>query len=269
MAEAKKENVKETSFDKTVKAKKKEKHVNKLVAVAVILLILLLGTYFCFSKLFVFKKLKVVDNSGKKHYTNEQILEGLGIQKGSLLYDVDIKSAEERAKYSLPYVDVTLRKQYPSTVVANVDYRTPRFYVNVDNNLYVLSENLVVLEKTDNIEMIEENALVYLRFSAISKCVEGEKLYLDPEIEEILFLISDELENNAMSARITEINMENKYDITLMHDTRYIVKIGDRTNLDKKILLMKTVIDDKISVGETGSVDVTDEDIKIVIFKKH
>jgi hypothetical protein len=63
--------------------------------------------------------------------------------------------------------------------------------------------------------------------------------------------------------------MKNKYDISLMHDTRYSVKIGDRTNLDKKILLMKTVIDDKISVGETGSVDVTDEDIKIVIFKKH
>ena len=269
MADKKEIYTSSNSFDKTVKAKKKQRRHNKAVSIAVILLILLLGTYFCFSKLFVFKNFKVVENGAKGIYSQNQVFEGLGLEKGITLSAVDIKAAESRAVYSLPYADVKLKKSYPSSIVATLNYRTPMFYVNVDNNLYVLSENLVVLDKTDDIEMIEAKSLVFLRFSAVSKCVEGEKLELEAEMEEIFTLLVEELKNADMLTRISEINMENKYDISLMHDTRYSVKIGDRTNLEKKILLMKTVIDDKISVGETGSVDVTDEDIKIVVFKKH
>ena len=197
-------------FDKTVKTKKKEKRNGRAFTIFAILVLLLLGTYFCMTKLFVFKNLKIV-SEGKEHYTEQQILEGAGINKGVLLHELDIKSAEYKASYNLPYVDITFKKRFPTTLVANVKYRQPKFYINVANSMYVLSEDLVVLEKTADIEMIEANALVFVEFSDINKCIEGEKIFLEDEIKEIFESLVFELDSAGMLGRISGINMKNKY----------------------------------------------------------
>ena len=260
---------KSSDFDKVVKKEKKTRKNNKRIAVVVTLILLVIGTYFCVTKLFVFEKLVIKSDDEFMPYTAEEIIKGAHLEKGRPIHNISLETAQANAKYTLPYVDVKFEKRFPGTIVAKTSYRKPAYYITVAGNMYVLSEDLVVLEKTSDIEMIESNALIYVKFSQLSTCVEGEKIALDEEIEEIFSCLIAELKNAAMLGRISEIDMQNKFDIMLQHDTRYSVKIGDRSNLDKKIVLMKTVIDDKISVGESGSVDVTDENIKIMIFKKN
>ncbi|MBQ7399411.1 MAG: FtsQ-type POTRA domain-containing protein [Clostridia bacterium] len=262
-------------FDTTVKNKKKQNKKNLVIALLAVLIILILGLYFCFAKLFFVKSVDIKDNTdkvvfvGEFPYTQEQMLEGLGIKKGIGLYDFDLSEAQSNAKYNLPYIkEIKLSRRWPSTIVAKTVLEAPTYYVSVDNDLYILSDELKVLEKTDSSETIELNTLIHLECKAIHSCIVGEKMGISEDIENIIYELEEKLLENDVQNEITSINVSDKFNISLTYGTRYVVKLGDSGSLGTKIEFMKRIVEDRTGDVVGGTIDVSDEDNREAIYKK-
>ncbi|MBR2021060.1 MAG: FtsQ-type POTRA domain-containing protein [Clostridia bacterium] len=262
-------------FDATVKSTKRKKIKNVIVAVVVIAIIFLIGFYVCSENLFFVKSVAIKDRTGGEGlfdefpYTEQEMLKGLGIKVGTGLYDFDARDAEKNAKYNLSYIkEIKISRLWPSTVVAKTVLEKPEYYASVDDELYIIADNLKVLEKTQSPEKIELGSLIYLECTGIHSCIVGEKLGIDEDIEEIILNLEKSLSENRVKNEITSINVSDKFNLSLSYGTKYIVKLGDSKSLGTKIEFMKRIIEDRTDDLVGGTIDVSDEKNREAIYKK-
>jgi len=251
--------------DRSILAHKRKNVKNKIIALLVVLAIVGVGFAFCYVKLFKIKKIEV---EGDCPYTAEEVLSGMGLEYGMGLYEKSEKEIKQNVKYSLSYINnIEVSRRWPSTVVAKVEKADPTFYISLDNNLYIISQSLRVLDKTDEIEKVEVDSLVLLRLDDIKNCIEGEFLGIDEDTEQTILELCTALEENGQRENITVIDVTDKFDISVMYKEKYLVKLGDRRNLNHKIQFMNAIIDRKKNDGTNGIIDVSDENSKEGTFK--
>ena len=225
--------VDESEFDATVKDSKKRKKAGVITALVFVAVLLCVGLYFCFEKVFFVKKIDVKDITGEYEntamfpYTDEEMLEGLGIEKGMGLYDFSTSEAEEKAKYNLPYIEeINVSRRWPTTVVAKTVLEVPTYYVSVNNNLYIISDSFKVLERTKDFEKIELYSLIFLESNSLHSCIVGEKLGIPADIEKIVDEMYKTFEEFGVQNDITAIDAGDKFNLSVMYGTRYSVKLG-------------------------------------------
>ena len=263
------------NFDATVRNSKINRLKRTLISLLVVAIVVVLGIFVCSENLFFVKGIDVKNVSRDEYtvvanpYTDDEMLEGLGIEKGMGLYDFEATASEGRAKYNLPYIrQIKISRRWPSTVVAKVEFEVPTYYTSVENNLYIISDSLKVLEKTKNYEKIELNSLILLECNQIHNCIEGEKLGLPEDVEKIINDLDEQLKAFEVKKEISHINVSDKFNLSVMYGTKYSIKLGDPKNLDTKIEFMKRIIEDRADDNSGGVIDVSDEDSREAVYKK-
>ncbi len=255
----------DAQYEQYIKAEKRRGIKNKLVALSFVFAVILVGILAIYIKFFKVEKIEI---AGECPYSEEQMLEGLGIEKGDGLYDMSDKELSNNLKYNLALVDsAKFSRKWPDTIVVTVEKANPTFYISLDNNLYILSQSLRVLSKTDSIEKIETEGCIYLGAEGIKNCIEGEFLKLDKDAEEIIIELYETLEKIGEISNITAFDVKDKFDISLMYKEKYLVKLGDRRNINHKIQFMNAIIEQKKGDGTNGIIDVSDGDSKEGTFK--
>ncbi len=268
-------NTYEADFDETVRNGRRKKKKGFVITILLMLVLVGVGLYFSATKLFFIKSLDIKDTTEQSEfiavfpYTQEEMMAGLGIEKDMGLYDFDAKSAENSAKYSLPYIkDIKVTRRWPSTVVAKTLLEVPTYYVSVDNDLYIVSDTLKVLEKTEDFEKIELYSLVHVEYGDLHSCIVGETLGIPDDIAEIMKELYDKLRENNVKNEISAIDVTDKFNLSITYGTRYIVKLGDSKSLGVKIEFMKRIIEDREGDIIGGVIDVSDEKNREAIYKK-
>ena len=249
-----------TAEQKIVMAKRK----NKKIAVWFFAVILLVCTYFCYSKLMLVRTCKV---QGEISYTNDEILHGAGFEYGMHMYELDDKEIAENIKYNLPYVDsFKVKRRFPSTIVFEVVQSKPSMYTVISNQMFVLSQSLRVLSDTNDINYIEENKLLKVNFGEITKCVAGEYIVADSECMEMTKTIYNSFDEMGLLPYVSELDVSDRFDINFNYKASYQVKLGDSKNLNQKIKFMNSIAEQLTDSG-SGIIDVSDENVKEGIVK--
>lgn len=244
---------------------KKSKAKSKLIGFLFLFVILVVGIYFCYVNLFTLKSIKVV---GDCPYTQEQMMEGMGLEKGMGIYDKTQKEIREEVKYNLPYInEIKISRRWPHTIVAKVQKAEPTFYISISEDLYILSQGLRVLSKTKSAEDIELNSLILLQIDNVYSCVEGEYLEISDDNNKCLTELVLCLKEYDEFANITVIDIQDKFDIKLQYNSTYEVKLGDTKNLDIKIRFMQKILEKIDKSGVSGVIDVSDEETREATFK--
>ena len=260
------------NFDKTVKKYKKKRRKSGFAAFVVALLLIATGLYFCYTKLFFVEKVDVVisdANGTSLVYSDEEVLSGLGIKKGDGLYSFSASDVEGKAKYNLPYFkEINVSRRWPSTVVVKVSLEKPMFYCTIADKIYIISEDLKVLENTSDARELGKNSLIYLKASGIHNCIEGEMLGVGIDTSEIIFELVEKLDENDILDKITSIDVTNKFDITMMYSSVYFVKLDDAVNMDTKIRYLKRIIEDRKDNPGGGVIDLRNVDENEAKFDK-
>ncbi len=259
-------------FDDVVAERKKNKKKSAVVAILMTLVIAIVGVYYCFAELFAYKNVRIESNcDGESPYTEEDVEKRLGLVKGMGLYSIDEDTMNTRIKYNLTYIDsASVSRRIPSTIVLKIEkLAKPAYYTEVGGDLYILGDDLKVLEMTDDIEKIEINSLILLELSDVRKCIEGETLGIDEKTAEILTELRNILQENEVFSDIVRIDIKSEFNINLLCTSRFAVKLGDNTNLETKILLMKTVIKDKKGLNDGGTIDVSDDAAREAVFRRY
>ncbi len=198
-------------------------------------------------------------------YTEEQIIELLGISEGDSLFSFSPKEKSQFLLGNLPYLDVAdVGIQMPGTVVVKVQPASERFMMEYGGQWLVLSDHLKVLRTSES----QPDSLIWLEadipqgqattpgsFLALQAQEEEQATAETSHItaEDTLDQIMTELDANGILDGISVIDMTDLSELNFLYQGRISVTLGTANNLDYKIRFAATLILDVDGTGLTAS----------------
>lgn len=150
-----------------------------------------------------------------------------------------------------PYVEtVQIKRKLPGTLYITVKERTAEYQVLKKEKYIYLDKQGYVLEIGD--ELKNKTKIVGLECNN-NEVVEGQRLENSDLIKlDLILKIINQCEYNNIENEITEIDISNKISIKLNIDKgNKIVYLGDASNINERILWLKTILDkEKKNKGE-------------------
>ncbi|MCI6909102.1 MAG: FtsQ-type POTRA domain-containing protein [Clostridiales bacterium] len=188
--------------------------------------------------------------------TAEEVAAASGVKIGDRLISVDRKEAARGIFAALPYADtVRIRRSFPSTLLIELQESIPAAAVVSGGVAYVIDENGKLLSYQPAASLEE---MLVVEGLTVSEAVPGKTIGVEDELRldtlrQLLAAFSDDrlLEN------VDRVQAEKLYDIWFVYDGRMTVKIGDISDLERKLELMEEVIG-RLDRSEKGTLDVSE-----------
>lgn len=238
-------------------AKRKNKYIRKRkkkrLILKLILFIILISSGFavfaCKSDFFTIKKVAILGNPAR---SGDEVKEKTKFLLGQNILFIDKSHIVEQAKKN-PYVnDVKITKAYPKLLNITISEKKAVFYIEEKDKIYVLSNELVILE--NNADIKNRNLVRLNGVKLVNKNL-GEKVVKDDRLSNILVLFAKMIDVNPTNYKIDSIDIGD-----LMNIKVYIGQIegrlGNDENLTDKMNRLLHIIEDS-SIGiKKGYVDV-------------
>ncbi len=162
------------------------------------------------SKKFYVKEILV---AGNYHLDEADVVSSAGITLGAPLFKVEFKDLDQRLRENAWIKKVALRKQYPGTLLINIEEAVPKALLGIKDRLYLIDAEGEMLER------IEGETTPFL------PVIKGINLKNKKGMTEALKLIESLTANNSLANRESiEIGLES-YGLTMNIDGEFI-KVG-------------------------------------------
>ncbi len=236
--------------------KRKSKKIWRFILIS-LLVLALFGTasYFVLENYFVANEVAVQKST---IYDAKDLLSCANIKKGVPLYKLDRNKVRTNLEAKFPYlVDIKIKYSLPDGVKIVFREEFGEFSLNLGTELFAVDRNLNVLAKEDGTRDIRRIRVIS---SDVKSCVVGEKLsFIDEGTLPILESMIDQLDKKKLMDTVTEINVSEKFNLSLRYADRFLVIMGDQEDLDLKLAMMKEVIRD-LGESASGRIDLVDPD---------
>lgn len=232
---------------------RKRKIKKAVLSLALAIAVLCVGIVLVFS---LFFKTSIVTIKGETIYKPEKIVEKSGITAGDNLFRIDEEEISALLSKQLPYIkSATVKRELPDTIVIEIESTKAAACIENNKSYIILDSSGKVLEK--GVTELKES-LPVIKNIAVKNVEEGNVIELSNKkrndtLPQILSAIEKaELEN------LTEIDLNNVNDIKIKYDNRIILKIGNLTNLEKKLARGKKAIENEneINAFAEGTLDL-------------
>ncbi len=202
-----------------------------------------------------FFEVRTVRCDGCGRYTGEEIIYYSGIESGEKMLFLQVGKAANRILDKLPYIrSVNIRRRFPSTVQIEVEERVPTAKIVYGNFSYIIDDEGYLLEYTVAGSRFDLPVIVC---APPSKLETGRQLeFSDPLMLETLQNVLSHIVKSDWIRSIDSINIERIYSISFLYQNRFDVKLGDTSDLDMKLLLLREVIA-RNSEDAYGIIDVS------------
>lgn len=236
--------------------KKTRRRIFYVVLFAVLCIVF---TAVCF---LVFFKIKTVEIDGLSRYTEQEILAAFNVEEGSNLYSFTASEKEAELVIELPYINsVRIERKLPSTVVIHVEEKEPCMYVEINEEKYLLTDNMHILEYTDESSKLYGLLKVDMDAETVARCIVGERLsFTDVRTGDVIAEAYEEVISADLINRVTYIDANNRFGIYIGLDG-YDVYMGDIDEFDTKLAFAKGIADKLSTLGgdrEKGKIDVSE-----------
>ncbi len=244
-----------------IKQKQQSKRMRRRVFyIALFSVLVLVFTAVCF---FVLFKIETVSIEGTSRYTEEEIIAALGIEKGDNLYSFNAEDAQTKLVTGLPYINsVVIERDLPSTVIVHVVEKEPCMYVEINDEQYLLTDDMHILEYTDTPDKLAGLMKLQMDPETVKRCIVGEKLaFVDKRTGDVVADVYTEIKEAELTERVKYINANNRFGIYLGIDDCYDVYMGDAEEFDTKLAFAKGIADKLHTIeGDTekGKIDVSE-----------
>ncbi len=280
----------------TAAERRRQRRNRTVLGIVLVLAMLALGVILSVNLLFKVTAFRITDMDGNLPadlgiYTEQQVLELLGIAKGDSLFGFSTADKSAQLAAQLPYLDeVEVRTAMPGTVVVRVRPATERFAVALPVGWLVLSDQRKLLRTADDFPegLIELEAAL----PAIMPSVPGQTLKLetynslnapaepetvdgivlfptaaptpgpgDVDANDALRQLVEGLDAAGLLAGTTGISVADISEISFRYEDRLTVIVGTVHNLADKLKLAGTTILDVEGQGlgatDRGVLDVS------------
>ena len=229
------------------------RRVRKYLLHYLLLLLFCLAIAFimCYTVFFKLDKIKI---SGCTMYSESQIVDEIGAQKGDSLFQINISNAEKRLLGKMPYLrSVTITRQFPTTLKVDIVEETVLGAVYTADGFAVISDTGKVLQ-TGVLSLPEGTP----RIVGLQTQNYDTGTYLNESVssggglqKEILALqkLSQQLKANDFTD-ITYYDVSDLLNLKVMIEDRLLLELGGDTELDYKCSFIRGVLDGKASGDE-------------------
>ncbi len=233
-----------------VKARNDRQVQNSRVLIIVILAIAIFLTSF-FLPIFNIKHINVTGNAV---LSTDNIVLISGIEMGANIFSVNLKNCRERIS-SNPYVQsVKIERSLPNSLKVEMVERKPVGYILFMGSYILVDKEGYVLEVASSIEKVKVPLLSGMRFN---KFKIGEKIEVDDKEKlSIVFDCVKEILRNDLVPNISEIDIDDSYNIRFIVNRNITVNIGEKSELNYKISFLKEILNE-IDNEESGYIDLS------------
>ena len=230
-------------------------NVRKLILLAVTVLMCVLTVISVCLTVRRYLKISEYDVVGISRYDREELIGASGVKKGDPLYSLDCDLIEERILAECPYLsEVRVETKFPRTLRIEVKGKEGQWYLDIAGAKYSLDSELRVISETSN-----PVGMTKLVLPHIQSAIYGEVPYFgesDTERKRTLEVI-DIIRRTSFKDRLTEVNLESRWDIHLVVDGCYDVSLGDLTDLEAKLKATEVILDrESIKKYPAGSISI-------------
>ena len=150
------------------------------------------------------------------------------------------KEIEERLLEKCPYLaSVKVETVFPNELRFRVEGKNARWYIDVSGTMYALDANLVVLD-----EIVDTNGLTRLVLPNVKSVMCGSvPKFSDSETELKKTLeVINAIRSSSFQTRLTEVDLESRWDIRIEVDGSYSVIMGDMSDFEAKLLAVEEIL---------------------------
>lgn len=233
-------------------------------------LFLTLSVVFAAVCFLVFFKIKTVEVEGSTRYTPEEIIKAFGVEEGSNLYSFTASDLEREMVLELPYLSkVEIERDLPSTVVIHVVEKQPSMYVEISGDRYLLTDNMQILEYTDDSSKLYGLLRVDMEPETVARCIVGEKLlFEDKRTGDVVEQAYADIIDAGMVSRINYIDANNRFGIYLGVDGKYDIYMGDIEEFDTKLAFAIGILEKLSTIpGDTGNGTIDVSEVNKGVFR--
>jgi len=240
--------------DLSKKRRTKRRRRQRIAMTFFVLLVAVVGAVL--SLTVFFNITEVVVEGDLNMHTEREILEVADIKYGSNLLRLPAKSIEQDIWNTLTYIEnVNVKRVLPGKVVIQVTETKNLLAVQNGDRFIVVSDQLKVLDITDT---ADESMIIVRGLTPDKEPVKGHTLVTKNE-ENIEFLkrVMLLLEEKDLLADITEIDVTDKLNYSLIYQDRIFCMIGTANNLEIKIDMLEEVLLNKTAPDAMGTWDLS------------
>lgn len=204
----------------------------------------------------VLLKVRNINVEGNNRYTTDEILSAITVSVGENMYNFDADNLADEVKTALPYIsEVKIKRKLPSTLELSVEEKKASMYMSINDEIFILSSDLLVLELTNDESKTE--GLTKLIPGNLKRCIVGEHIdFRDSSSFETLGSITAGIDSQFTNGEITEIDMSSRFDIWLKYTDRFTVFVGNSENCELKMKFLKKIIA-QIELDKKGRIDIS------------
>lgn len=210
--------------------------------------------------LILFFRVETIRIEGEVHYSEQEILQASGLEKGDNMYLLNKAKAADRVTGTLPYVrNVRINRELPSTLVIEVRESPVAGILITAEGDWVLNAEGKIMEAREGTEVYENAVIdgVTLRDPIV-----GKKAVTDEDdsyrFEEMLRLLQ-ELETKGLLDKVQAIHLGESDMMTMEYENRFVVCLPWGADYEYKLRGLEAVIDE-LEINETGTIDMLRED---------
>lgn len=212
----------------------------------VFLFLVFFGAYLLLSKIFAVKSIEVM---GSNIYSEQEIISAGELHNGESFLFLSSRNAENKIYKSLVNIDsVKISKKFPNKIKVDVEDAFPKYYIKEGEEYLVLSEKNKLLEKTSEPPTFLIG-IIGFEFSILET---GKIEYKNKDYEKLLHEILDSCKDKNLD-EINSVDISDIQNITVNYDRRIKMNLGDKEDIDYKILTAKEILNNKISKFKKGT----------------
>ena len=242
-------------------------HRGKLSLLIALLMVVLIA----FVALPVYKLIFVVNDfhvDGSTVYSDAEILAASGVSLGDNLYSFSSRTAENNLTLRCPYIRaLDVDRTVPDSVLFTVAEDSAVFCAEIYGELWAISGNLRLLERTDKATAAEQG-LIRLLLPEVQRAISGRVLDFGNErnamrIREIL----ESVTKSAIRSSITCVDLRNLRELHMVSRSVYLLDFGNAEDVMLKLRVAQAVLADPLFDGTIrAELDLTSAGSTSVVF---
>ncbi|MBQ7714968.1 MAG: FtsQ-type POTRA domain-containing protein [Clostridia bacterium] len=195
---------------------------------------------------------------GSSEYTEEQVISAAGLDKRVNLFSFSSRVAGDSIRFYCPKIAATsFDRTVPNKVKIEVVEEPAVFYAQIYGDLYGISDSLRI---TGKITEDETEGLIKLKLQTVSTAIAGGKIALCSErAQSFLEKANEVLAGSPLKSRLTQIDMRNDFNVTMVADDKYKLLFGTQDDFEIKVRLAVSVLKDEVfASGSKATINLED-----------
>lgn len=200
----------------------------------------------------------VVVNGGV--YSDDEVLNASGITYNEQIFALNDSEISARITKACPSIkSVKIERHLPTEVALVIDIDEPNYYMEIENECFVLSKNLRVLERMWNKGEVKAKYPTIKKIGAgeVKSAIVGSNIeFVNSLYEEDTRELISYIEKCDFKDSITSFDITDRYNIKIVYESRLQAMCGDIKDMNVKLKFFSEIAKD---LGKaSGTVDIKD-----------